>query len=156
MLTQIPQDNAQLREQCFKIAHQKLPDGDLDPKCLKEAIRGVLALVHPAVLVVDALDECTLSTEALKEWLDEIKTLPQLQVVITSRPLERIEEMAVTSLAIRLELSSVIEKSNDDIRRFIEHRLQKSTSLSSLTQRTVDALAKKSNVRTANKADSLS
>ncbi|KAL9119462.1 MAG: hypothetical protein Q9187_003983 [Circinaria calcarea] len=98
LLNQIPRADSNLRAKFFEIVRQRVQDEDLTPKCLKEAKRDVLAMVQPAFLVVDALDECTgTDPEVLKEWLEELKTSQKLQVGKASKTLLKILSTSIFS-----------------------------------------------------------
>lgn len=147
LLKGIPRTNSKLRAKCFTIVRRRILEEDQNDKSLKGAIRDVLTMVQPSFLVVDALDECKdADPEILKEWLAEIKTFPKLQIVITSRSLQSTKPLANDPLYIHLQLNSVIDKSNDDIRLFIVDRIQKSEALPPEIPRVVKELRRKSNV----------
>ncbi|KAK6448633.1 hypothetical protein FP744_10004883 [Trichoderma asperellum] len=92
------------------------------------ALQVVLGQTEQSFLVVDALDECTdTDTDALKEWLEEIRGLPNLRILITSRPLREIKKLCDGSP--RIQLNDMIIKLDKDIERFIIDRINKADSM---------------------------
>ncbi|GAW23063.1 hypothetical protein ANO14919_126130 [Xylariales sp. No.14919] len=117
------------RKKCFDISRQRLSDGDASSAALRKAIRDVLVILGSTYLVIDSVDECTdVDDEALEAWLGEIKQLPGVQTVVTSRSSQKLDTLAKRAECINLNLSSHIARSNQDIRLFIKHRLQKSVN----------------------------
>ncbi|KAI1418784.1 ankyrin repeat-containing domain protein [Xylaria sp. FL1777] len=115
------------RKKCFDIARQRLIHGDTSLATLTQAVRDLLSILGSAYLLIDAVDECTGSKkDALDAWLGEIKQLPGVRTVITSRSPQDLQILANNAQCIVLNLPSRIAKSNQDIRLFIEHRLQNS------------------------------
>jgi hypothetical protein len=151
LLIQLQRAKSNPKAKWFATARQKILEDAMSSKSLIDATRYILAKITPAYLIVDALDECAdTNPESLQEWLEEIQLFPNLQIVITSRPLQHIKKIAENDDYIRsyihLQLDSVIEKSKKDIELFIKYRLQKSESLSPEMSRIEDMLKEKSNV----------
>lgn len=93
-----------------------------------KALQVVLGQTEQSVLIVDALDECTdTEIDALKEWLEEIRGLPNLCILITSRPLRDITNLYGSSQSI--QLNDMRTKLDKDIERFIIDRINKADSM---------------------------
>ncbi|TEY41047.1 hypothetical protein BOTCAL_0405g00050 [Botryotinia calthae] len=110
---------------------QRKHQGSDSDKASKSSIEMILAkLPSSTYLIIDALDECIgTKLNSLTEWLLYLESLPNLQLFITSRPLDHIEELVCHEDSppyIRLQLSSVIDQSKEDIRLYINQRIKKS------------------------------
>ncbi|KAL8415662.1 hypothetical protein RB596_006317 [Gaeumannomyces avenae] len=100
---------------------------------------------NPAILVIDAVDECKecnpAEYQSMKEWLAVISALPHLRIFLTSRdtgPVIEVIELLTSSLSapttIRIvNLANFRDNTDDDIRKFIE------SHIGELTQRARNA-----------------
>ncbi|KAI9732413.1 MAG: hypothetical protein M1834_001621 [Cirrosporium novae-zelandiae] len=131
LLQLLRHSNRKLKTECFEIVRQKILTDDLNQETLQELLQQVLTRVGPTFLVIDALDECRKENDPgkLQTWLANEKKHPGLRTLITSRPEQRITDVAENSLFIHLELNSLVAKSNNDIRLFIQARLVSSKDL---------------------------
>lgn len=95
----------------------------------KTAISNVLDEIGAIYLILDALDECKMQEgpALLLKWLMDQSMHPDLKTFITSRPEQRIltaqkeEERDHPKLHIAMSMILLKRKSNEDIRRLIEH-----------------------------------
>lgn len=132
LLERISQTQPNLTTEYFEMARKQMKHKSSDSdKAFKTSIETILAtLPSSTYLIIDALDECIDTPEdTLREWIFYLESLPNLQLFITSRSSERIEELARHEDSppyIRLQLSSVIDQSKEDIRLYINQRIKKS------------------------------
>lgn len=152
LLSEVMNHHPRIKDTCFKQAekmiHEKSFDGDPYAKALKE----ILSLTGPAYLVVDALDECRdADNEALKSWFSDLQALPALRVVITSRPVQRVNVLSQGSSDTRLKLDIDARAHNldADIARYIEQRTKNDAAFPREMPKTVKKLKKKASVRDA-------
>lgn len=133
LLRSIPPAEKELWSGCLGYLEKETSGGDFDADTLIRVIKHTLDKLDPApvYLVVDALDECTegedgsnIKRDNIMEWLKTLKSLPRTQVLITSRPLEKIEVISQynnESDSEKLDLSSHKGESSSDIQKLIEH-----------------------------------
>ncbi|PHH74930.1 hypothetical protein CDD80_2741 [Ophiocordyceps camponoti-rufipedis] len=126
--------------ECFQVVEQRLHRESLSVNAHREALHDVLALLEPSsgldYLVVDALDECRprvggedgSDEKGLQKWFEEIKALPNLQIVITSRTLRQTELLYADDPNIRFKLDERVQNLDADIDRYIQDRMQKPDS----------------------------
>ena len=131
LLQAVSKNHPKSKAACFDVVRKRKLAEDTEQDSFKDAIKQILEIVGPTFLVIDALDECKEDDDPqlLQEWLAREDQHPGLKVLITSRPEQRILDVKDLSLFISLELNSLVDKSNNDIRLFIQARLRKSKDL---------------------------
>ncbi|KAL8375859.1 hypothetical protein RB595_007132 [Gaeumannomyces hyphopodioides] len=138
ILSELPRNgvkNTQTKKNCFekvwqmfhKTANPKISD-------YQQALREVLEIWgKTAIIVIDALDECTdASSDQLRELMGALKRIPQLHVLITSRPRREIDTAVGEDSVIRggqFQLSDYRTAVNNDIRRYINSQIDDEDSL---------------------------
>jgi hypothetical protein len=127
---------------------------------LKELLQN---LDSPSFLVIDALDECQprdadtrkdydcndLDVETIKQSLKTIEELHHnLRILITSRSLQPLSGLSQNPLHINLHLSDVSAHLNEDIEKFVHHRISREGSLTPdvMTDKVVQEVIRRSNV----------
>lgn len=95
---------------------------------LRTTLRGVASLYSKTFIIIDALDECRTVGDDLDTFIQEIFSFQadvQANLFATSRMIKQIESKFQT--ASRLE----IRANGEDVKKYLEKRLQDSQSLSS-------------------------
>ncbi|PVF94543.1 hypothetical protein CPB86DRAFT_665632, partial [Serendipita vermifera] len=114
----------------FKEAVQKFVDHKVLP--FDERFKGMItqplqALDKPAILTIDALDECNNEggerDELLRTLEEQLPSVPNLRVLVTGRPERDIKRWAETSFGHTN--FSKLEEGDEDVKLYIENRLQK-------------------------------
>ncbi|KAG8796542.1 hypothetical protein FRB91_003698 [Serendipita sp. 411] len=120
--------------------------GPFEEKLQKLVIRPMETV--SLVLVIDALDECNERDRIiiLCHLLSCLSQVPQLKVLITSRPERDIVQLLDTYRSRTESLHDVELKSNrDDIAAFVKHKMRGLVRSSELTNEEVDRLARRVN-----------
>jgi hypothetical protein len=113
------------------------------------AIKKILEQLGSGYLIIDSIDECTGPKGMLSNWLKDLAAIPNLQIMITSRPSEKMESLAQESFAQgnnQLRLTSVVDKSNEDIKLYVQHRMREINPRQKMTE-VETTLMSKSKVR---------
>ncbi|KUI70689.1 Serine/threonine-protein phosphatase 6 regulatory ankyrin repeat subunit B [Cytospora mali] len=130
LLEGIRRTRPEKKAQYFRIARQKILREGPGEGSYISALQEVLSISEPSYLVVDALDECKdEEASTLKKWLAKIQAFPNLQIVITGRPTQKLRPVYDDSLCIQLQLSTVVGKLDKDIERYILSRIQNEDSV---------------------------
>lgn len=128
LLTGIKKTFPKLKASSFKSVQKAIQREGPGKMSYFKALQVVLGQTEQSFLVVDALDECKdTDTDALKEWLEEIRRLPNLCILITSRPSRELKTLYGSSPCI--QLSDMISKLDKDIERFIIDRINNADSM---------------------------
>ena len=95
----------------------------------EEQYEGLVAgplrvLNRPAILAIDALDECEDVTELIKTLRDKQSSVPLLRTLITSRPVIKIQELVMKTDGIRTGSFKQLEGDNQDVEKYIQFRLE--------------------------------
>ncbi|KAG8823863.1 hypothetical protein FRC19_002973 [Serendipita sp. 401] len=99
---------------------------------LEEQFTGLIvdplqALNRPAILIIDALDECDNAHGHRDELLNIISTqlssIPHLRVFVTGRPERDIKQWATTTTGVDCTNFLRLEGNHDDVERYIKERL---------------------------------
>lgn len=117
-----------LNGRCFEVARSITRErrSHCGEACLAVLQQVLSILSGQTFLLIDALDECRdVEDDTLKAWLDEIRSLPNLRIVISSRSIQRTKELCDDPLFINLQLSDTVEKSNEDIAKYIRGRIER-------------------------------
>ncbi|KAG8837167.1 hypothetical protein FRC18_009890, partial [Serendipita sp. 400] len=120
--------------------------GPFEEKLQKLVIRPMETV--SLVLVIDALDECNERDRIiiLRNILSSLSQVPQLKVLITSRPERDIVQLLDTYRSRTESLHDVELKSNrNDIAAFVQHKMRGLVRSAELTNEEVDRLAKRVN-----------
>ncbi len=130
LLESIRMTQPELKALCFQQVEDVIRREGPGKKWYCKALHDLLIRVSkPSYLVIDALDECAdEDVESLREWLVNIKALPNLQVLITSRALQSTKHLYDNTLCIRLQLSKATRKLDEDIEKYILSRIEKEGS----------------------------
>lgn len=124
LLEGIRKTRPKLKAECFKLVRNIILKEGLRESAYIEALREVFHLAQLRFLVIDALDECRdAETEELKGWLEKITAFPNLQIVITSRSLQKTKKLYDNPRYINLQLSGVVDRLDEDIEKFIIGRV---------------------------------
>ncbi|SCN86224.1 uncharacterized protein FFMR_09006 [Fusarium fujikuroi] len=118
LLCQVPRADQQ---SVLDLVNEQISYNQYKSYLVVNAIKKVLERLGSGYLVIDAIDECPSSKGVLSNWLKDLAEIPRLQIMITSRPSENMESLAHGN--IQLRLSSVVDKSNEDIKLYVRHRL---------------------------------
>ncbi|KAG8773079.1 hypothetical protein FRC15_002279 [Serendipita sp. 397] len=98
----------------------------------EEQFKGLIvdplkALNRPAILIIDALDECDNAHGHRDELLNIISTqlssIPHLRVFVTGRPERDIKQWATTTTGVHCTNFLRLEGNHDDVERYIKERL---------------------------------
>lgn len=87
---------------------------------VRYALKGCLESLGRCILVLDALDECE-DIGGLMETLIFLKSLPAVQLLLTSRPDPRIQRAVSALLGATIELK--LSRVEQDVRIFVQQRL---------------------------------
>ena len=86
------------------------------------------ALNRPAILTIDALDECEDGIELIKTLRDKQSSVPLLRTLITGRPEAKIKQWVMKADGICTGSFQQLEGDNQDVEKYIQSRLENETS----------------------------
>ena len=101
---------------------------DWEKLSLKQQYEGLVAdplreLNRPAILIIDALDECNDRIELIETLRDTQPSVPLLRTFITGRPEEDITQLVTNVAGIRKENFQDLEGDNKDVEKYIRSEL---------------------------------
>ena len=106
---------------------------DWEMLSLKQQYEGLVAnplreLNRPAILIIDALDECNNRIELIETLRDTQPSVPVLRTFITGRPEEDITQLVTNVAGIRKENFQDLEGDNKDVEKYIRSELNNKAS----------------------------
>ena len=106
---------------------------DWENRSLEEQYEGLVAsplreLNRPAILIIDALDECHDRIELIETLRDTQPSVPLLRTFITGRPKEDITRLVTNVAGIRKENFQDLEGDNKDVEKYIQSELNNKAS----------------------------
>ena len=85
-------------------------------------------LNRPAILIIDALDECDNVIKLIEVLRGKQSSVPLLRTLITSRPVIEIQELVMNIDGIRTESFKQLEGDNQDVEKYIQFQLKNQAS----------------------------